>query len=153
MGKLLDERLVFMDADVSTAEEAIRLMGKRLEDCGYVRKGYADMVLAREREFPTGLPGKKVCIAIPHTDSSLVNRAAIGVIVPRHTVPFDLMGEPGTRLDVGLILPLVIKDSGQQIELLKEMMGIIQDADRLERICASQNAREILELLQPLEEA
>lgn len=153
MGKLLDKRLVFVDADVKTSEDAIRLMAARLQDCGYVNEGYAEMVIERERVFPTGLPGKTMCIAIPHTTPTLVNKAAIGVIVPKKPVRFDMMGEPGTALEVSLIMPLVIKDSGQQIELLKEMMHVIQDSPRLERIRASKDADEILGLLHSLEEA
>ena len=153
MQKLLDERLVFIDADVKTSEEAIRLMAARLEECGYVNPGYAEMVIDREKVFPTGLPGKTMCIAIPHTNPTLVNKPAIGVIVPKETVQFDMMGDPGTKLDVSLIMPLVIKDSSKQIELLKEMMHVIQDTERLERIRASKDVGEILELLKPLEVA
>ena len=90
MSKLLDERLVFIDADVKTSEEAIRLMAGRLQEY---------------------------------------------------------------KLDVKLIMPLVIKDSGQQIELLKAMMHVIQDSDRLAKIRASRNKAEILDLLSSLEEA
>lgn len=153
MQQLLDERLVFIDADVSTAEDAIRLMAARLEECGYVSPGYAEMVIEREKVFPTGLPGKTMCIAIPHTDPTLVNKPAIGVIVPRNTVSFDMMGKPGTKLDVSLIMPLVIKNPAKQIELLKEMMHVIQDGERLEKIRASTNAAEILDLLRSLEGA
>lgn len=153
MQQLLDERLVFIDADVSTAEDAIRLMAARLEECGYVSPGYAEMVIEREKVFPTGLPGKTMCIAIPHTDPTLVNKPAIGVIVPRNTVSFDMMGEPGTKLDVSLIMPLVIKSPAKQIELLKEMMHVIQDGERFEKIRASTNAAEILDLLRSLEGA
>lgn len=153
MGKLLDERLVFIDADVRTSEEAIRLMAGRLQECGYVEEGYAEMVIEREKVFPTGLPGKAMSIAIPHTDPTLVNRAAIGVIVPKESVEFDMMGEPGTKLDVKLIMPLVIKDSDQQIELLKAMMHVIQDSERLTKIRASKDKSEILDLLSELEEA
>lgn len=153
MGKLLDERLVFIDADVHTSEEAIRLMAGRLQECGYVEEGYAEMVIEREKVFPTGLPGKAMSIAIPHTDPTLVNRAAIGVIVPKESVEFDMMGEPGTKLDVKLIMPLVIKDSDQQIELLKAMMHVIQDSERLTKIRASKDKSEILDLLSELEEA
>ena len=113
----------------------------------------AEMVIEREKVFPTGLPGKTMCIAIPHTNPTFVNKAAIGVIVPKKPVKFDMMGEPGTSLNVSLIMPLVIKASGQQIELLKEMMHVIQDSPRLERIRASRDADEILGLLHSLEEA
>ena len=153
MSKLLDERLVFIDADVKTSEEAIRLMAGRLQECGYVNEGYADMVIAREKVFPTGLPGKEMSIAIPHTDPTLVNKPAIGVIVPKESGEFSMMGEPEHKLDVKLIMPLVIKDSGQQIELLKAMMHVIQDSDRLAKIRASRNKAEILDLLSSLEEA
>ena len=153
MGKLLDERLVFIDADVHTSEEAIRLMAGRLQECGYVEEGYAEMVIEREKVFPTGLPGKAMSIAIPHTDPTLVNKPAIGVIVPSESVDFDMMGEPGTKLDVKLIMPLVIKNSDQQIELLKAMMHVIQDSERLTKIRASKDRAEILDLLSELEEA
>ena len=153
MSKLLDERLVFIDADVKTSEEAIRLMAKRLQECGYVNEGYADMVIAREKVFPTGLPGKAMSIAIPHTDPTLVNKPAIGVIIPESSVEFDMMGEIGTKLDVKLIMPLVIKNSDQQIELLKAMMHVIQDSERLTKIRESKDKAEIMGLLSSLEEA
>ena len=153
MSKLLDERLVFVDADVKTAEEAIRLMAGRLQECGYVNEGYADMVIAREKVFPTGLPGKEMSIAIPHTYPTLVIKPAIGVIIPKESVEFDMMGELGHKLDVKLIMPLVIKNSDQQIELLKAMMHVIQDSDRLAKIRASKDKAEILDLLHSLEEA
>ncbi len=153
MSKLLDERLVFIDADVKTSEEAIRLMADRLQECGYVNEGYADMVIAREKVFPTGLPGKAMSIAIPHTDPTLVNKPAIGVIIPKDSVEFDMMGEIGTKLDVKLIMPLVIKNSDQQIELLKAMMHVIQDSERLTKIRESKDKAEIMELLSSLEEA
>lgn len=153
MEKLLDERLVLLDANVETSEEAIRLMATRLEELGFVNPGYAQMVIDREKTFPTGLPGKTMCIAIPHTDPTLVNTAAIGVIVPRRPVKFDMMGEPGSALDVSLIMPLVIKDPKSQINLLKAMMRVIQDGDLLVQIRDSRDPKEIIELLHELEEA
>mgnify|MGYP001282271984 CR=1 FL=1 len=92
MNKLLDENLVFIDADVATSEDAINLMASRLRELGYVKEGYAQMVLDREKVFPTGLPGKSMCIAIPHTDPTLVVKPAIGVIVPKEPVEFSMWG-------------------------------------------------------------
>ena len=67
IGTLLDERLVVLDADVSSAEDCIRLMAGLFEQYGYVQPGYGDAVAAREKEYPTGLPGKGINLAIPHT--------------------------------------------------------------------------------------
>lgn len=153
MAKLLDERLIILDADVKTSEDAINLMAGRLEELGYVEHGYADMVCEREKVFPTGLPGKTMSIALPHTDPTLVNKAAVGVIVPKEPVKFKMMGGPETELDVKLIMPLVIKDPNNQLSLLKAMMGVIQDGDLLERIRASHDKQEIIECLHAIEEA
>ena len=54
IGTLLDERLVVLDADVSSAEDCIRLMAGLFEQYGYVQPGYGDAVAAREKEYPTG---------------------------------------------------------------------------------------------------
>ena len=153
MSKLLDKNLVFIDADVDTAEDAIRLMASRLQELGYVKEGYAQMVLDREKDFPTGLPGKSMCIAIPHTNPSLVIKPAIGVIVPRHPVEFSMMGEPDTKLQVSLIMPLVIKDSNKQIDLLRAMMYVIQDDELLRSVGTSKSPEEIVSLLHELDEA
>lgn len=153
MNKLLDNRLIFIDAEVSSSSEAIHLMADKLEELGYVEPGYGDAVCERERIFPTGLPGKTMGIAIPHTNNLLVNRPAIGVIIPKAPVVFDMMGEPGTHISAKLIIPLVIKDSDSQIDLLKEMMRVIQNGELLERIRGSRDKDEIIESLRCLEKA
>lgn len=65
MNKLLDENLVFIDAEVATSEDAINLMASRLRELGYVKEGYAQMVLDREKVFPTGLPGNRCALQFP----------------------------------------------------------------------------------------
>lgn len=152
MAKLLDERLIILDADVSCAEDAINMMASRLEEFGYVEPGYGEMVCEREKTFPTGLPGKTMAIALPHTNPTLVNKPAIGVIVPRRSVKFKMMGALETELDVELIMPLVIKEPNNQLRLLKAMMGVIQDGELLERIRNSKDKAEIIDCLQVIEE-
>ena len=58
--KKLNEALIVLDADVETAEDCIRLAGEMFEKNGYVNAGYADAVVEREKEYPTGLPGKGI---------------------------------------------------------------------------------------------
>ena len=108
---LLDERLVVLDADVETAEDCIRLMAGLFEKYGYVKPGYGDAVAEREKGFPTGLPGKGINLAIPHTNNALVNKPAVGVIIPRKPVEFAMMGQKDTKLSCEVVLPLVVQDS------------------------------------------
>ena len=150
--KLLNEEIIILDADVETAEDAIRMAGELFEKHGYVQEGYANAVIEREKEFPTGLPGKGINIAIPHTNNKLVNNPAVGVIVPKKPVQFCMMGMKDTVLDCELILPLVVKDAHQQIDMLKKMMHVISDGELLRKLKDSKSKTEIVSLLSTLEE-
>lgn len=152
MGALLDERLIVMDAEVHSAEDCIRLMADRFEEYGYVSSGYGDAVIEREETLPTGLPGKEINIAIPHTNNLLVNKPAVGVIIPREPVEFSMMGEKETKLNCEVVMPLVVKDSKQQIGMLKKMMKLIQNSELLRRIRDSKSKTEVMECLSSLEE-
>lgn len=149
---LLNESLIVIGAEVETAEDCIRLAAKLFEENGYVKEGYGDAVAKRELEYPTGLPGKGINIAIPHTNNQLVNHPAVGVIIPVKPVKFSMMGMKEQVLDCEVILPLVVKDSHQQIDMLKRMMQIIQDSEILTKIRNSENKAEIISLLGSLEE-
>lgn len=153
IGTLLDERLVVLDADVSSAEECIRLMAGLFEQYGYVQQGYGDAVAAREKEYPTGLPGKGINLAIPHTNNQLVNAPAVGVIIPRRPVEFAMMGMKEKKLSCEVVIPLVVQDTKRQLAMLKKMMKIIQDGELLRRLRDSKDKAEILGCLSSLEES
>ena len=151
IGMLLDGRLIVLDADVHSDKDCIRLMAKRFEECGYVRAGYEEAVIEREKDLPTGLPGKGINLAIPHTNNEFVIKPAIGVIIPREPVAFSMMGMKETKLSCEVVMPLVIKDSKQQIGLLKKIMKIIQDGELLARMKNSKSKEEIMDCLSSLE--
>ena len=153
IGTLLDERLVVLDADVSSAEDCIRLMAGLFEQYGYEQPGYGDAVAAREKEYPTGLPGKGINLAIPHTNNQLVNAPAVGVIIPRRPVEFAMMGMKEKKLSCEVVIPLVVQDTKRQLAMLKKMMKIIQDGELLRRLRDSKDKAEILGCLSSLEES
>lgn len=135
-----------------SAEDCILLMATRFEKYGYVKPGYANAVLEREKNLPTGLPGKKFNIAIPHTNNELVIKPAVGVIIPREPVEFRMMGMKEKTLSCEIILPLVVKDSKHQIGMLKKMMKIIQDVQLLQCMKDSKSQAEVLDCLSSLED-
>ncbi|WP_040213218.1 PTS sugar transporter subunit IIA [Clostridium polynesiense] len=149
---LLNKDLIVLEADVSSAEECIRLAADLFEKYGYVKEGYGDAVVEREKIYPTGLPGKGINIAIPHTNNKLVNKPGIAVILPKNSVGFTMMGTDDKVLDCEIIIPLVIYDSHMQIEVLKKMTKIIKDGEVLKKIRDSKSKKEILNCLCSLEE-
>ena len=138
---------------MSSAEDCIRLMAGLFEQYGYVQPGYGDAVAAREKEYPTGLPGKGINLAIPHTNNQLVNAPAVGVIIPRRPVEFAMMGMKEKKLSCEVVIPLVVQDTKRQLAMLKKMMKIIQDGELLRRLRDSKDKAEILGCLSSLEES
>ena len=149
---LLNKNLIIMNADVSSAEECIRLTAGLFYKYGYVKEGYGEAVVEREQNYPTGLPGKGVNIAIPHTNNKLVNKPGIAVIIPKRPVKFTMMGTDDNILDCEIIIPLVVFDSHMQINMLKKMTKIIQDEKLLKMILDSKNEEEVIACLISLEE-
>lgn len=150
--KLLNKDLIIMNADVFSAEQGIRLAADLFLKYGYVKEGYGDAVVEREKNYPTGLPGKGINIAIPHTNNKLVNKPGIAVIIPKKPVKFTMMGTDDEILDCEIIIPLVVFDSHMQINMLKKMMKIIQNGELLKMIRDSKSKEEILACLISLEE-
>ena len=145
--KVLDEALIHLDVD-----EAIAYMSKILLENGYVKEGYAERVIHREKDFPTGLIGTGRGIAIPHTTSDFANQPAICVLIPRRPIPFIMMGTTNQPVMAEIIFPLVVTNSADQLELLKKIMSLLKDNDMLDQLVACKNRADILALLRFLEE-
>jgi PTS system galactitol-specific IIA component len=150
---LLNEKFIILQAEVETAEDCIQLMAERFYKYGYVKEGYAQAVMDREKEYPTGLPGKEICIAIPHTNSEYVNKPVVGVIVPQKPVQFRMMGTEDTVLNCEIIIPLVVKDSKMQLSMLQKITKIINDSELLRRIKQAKEKSEVITLLSCLQES
>ena len=78
-GIKLDNIMVGLEAKDNG--DAIMKMVECLAGNGHVNKGYYDDVMAREAQYPTGLPTEGVRIAIPHANSEHILDSTIGVAV------------------------------------------------------------------------
>lgn len=149
---LLNEKLIILNSDVESAEDCIRTVGKLFYEHGYVEEGYIDEVIEREKVYPTGLPGKGICIAIPHTTNQRVIKPGIGLLIPKKPIQFAMMGTKDSMLECEIVMPLVIKDSNSQISTLKKLMAVIQDGELLKHIRDSKDISEVMGWLNVLED-
>ena len=147
MKTMLNENLIFQDLDFSTADEALEYLAGELHQQGLGVEDYVDAVLAREKEYPTGLPAK-INVAIPHTDSKYVNEPSVAVGILNQPVQFKSMENPDNILDVQIIMMLAIKDPNNQIEFLQSVISLIQDESALEDILSSGDKNKIKEILE-----
>jgi PTS system galactitol-specific IIA component len=151
--KLLNEDLIHLDVDVNTSEEAIKFMAEILEKNGYVQKEYCEKVIDREKVFPTGLQGKTLGLAIPHTDPEFAIKPAVCMIVPKKPVVFGQMaGTPDQTINAEVIMPLVISDGKTQVDILRKLTYLLEDGEKLKCIRDSKSKKEIIEILSYLEE-
>lgn len=145
---MLDKDLILIKIKAESPEEIIKKLAELMLAKKYVKESYLNEVLKREKEFPTGLPTQEFGVAIPHTDSSHVNRSAIAIATLEKPVIFKMMGSPEKDVSVRLVMLIAIDNPNKQLKLLKNLMEIFQDNGLLEKIYNAEGRDEILKLLE-----
>ncbi|MCL5045994.1 MAG: PTS sugar transporter subunit IIA [Actinobacteria bacterium] len=115
----------------ATWEEAIRRLARPLKDRGYVKDSYSDAVVAREREFPTGLLVGDTNVAIPHADAEHVMTSSLAVGFLEYPIKFQRMDDPAESVDVGVVFLLAVANPDEQTDALSKVMDLIRDQDFL----------------------
>jgi PTS system galactitol-specific IIA component len=148
----LDKELIAFDVEANNSDDIIRLGADLLYRNHYVKEGYGDAVREREKEYPTGLPGNEISVAIPHTTCGMVYKPAVAVMIPKQPIEFIQMGTIGERIDCEIVFMLVIKDSNEQLTMLKKVMQVIQNGELLRKIKRTKDKNKIIEYLSLLDE-
>lgn len=135
--------LIVPHLKVRNCTEAIQTLGDLLFDGGYVRETFVEAVLEREKIFATGLPTAEIQVAIPHADIEHVIRPAIAIGVLDEAVEFGEMGNPDETVNVNIVCMLAVSKSETLVSLLKNLVGIFQNADVLHQIIDAKDAVKI----------
>ena len=115
-------------------EDIIKKLASPLINDGMVVTDFADHVLARENNFPTGLPVEPVGVAIPHTDHKHVRHNAISVGILPEPVMFEDMGGEPEPVPVRVIFMLALGESNKQLNVLGWIMDVIQDSEFMQKL-------------------
>lgn len=147
----LNESLMVLGMEASSSKEVFEQLGGILTQEGYTKDSYVEALIAREREFPTGLDMDGFGVAIPHTDVSHVKKAATGVAVLKKPVTFIQMGTDDEEVEVKLVFMLSVENPKGHIEELQKLLAIIQDKHVLEQLCEAEDAKKIIEIMKEKE--
>ena len=150
--KLLDKDLIELDVITESKDEILRYMGQKLLDKKIVKDTYPEAVVTREKEFPTGIPSKNLGIAIPHTVADHVVEPKVAISILKKPVEFQMMGEPGQKVQVSLIIMIAINNPDLQIDFLQKLVSIIEDHELLQKMKDSKSTDEVYKLLSFLNE-
>lgn len=126
----IDEQLIFLDMQYLDKLDAIKKMAQEMHIRGYVKKIYAEAVLKREEEFPTGLPEEGLGFAIPHAESEYVIKSAIAVAVLSKPVKFNLMGSIDQSSEVDVIFMLAIKRPEDHISIVGKIIDFLMSYEK-----------------------
>jgi 5'-methylthioadenosine phosphorylase len=112
--------------------------------------GMPEAVLAREAEFPTGLPTEPIGVAIPHADVEHVVTTTVALATLARPVVFHQMGgEDHDTVAVSIIVMLAVAEPKAQVAYLSRVIGAIQDADLCRALVAADDVEQVLDIFGP----
>ncbi|ATX71113.1 PTS system, galactitol-specific IIA component [Spiroplasma clarkii] len=114
----------YFDVRVQDFAELIAKFSQIFITKGYVNVDWAQSMLTREKNYPTGLDMGAHCIAIPHTYSEFVQTSLIVPVVLQQKIPFVHMGSQENIIDVEVIFFLLIKEPHQQVDVLAKILNL-----------------------------
>lgn len=114
-------------------EDVFHHLADKLIAEGFVKESYREAIFKREEDFPTGIALEHHAVAIPHCEAEHALKPAIYFIRPDKAVKFNRPDEDGT-VNAELIIALVVTDPQDQLAILRELFGKLQDNDFIEQL-------------------
>ena len=146
---VISEKLIELALDVPSKEQAIRILADNLYALDYVKEGYYENVVRREKEFPTGLPSV-IPISVCHTEAQYVNQSSMAVGTLAHPIEFQEMGTPERTVRAEIVFLLALNDPKDQVPWLKKMASVFKNREALETIRDAKSKPELAEYLRGL---
>lgn len=145
---LFNEELIILNLEAKDDKDAIRQLANRLFKAGYVKESFIEAIIEREANYPTGLSSGDMGVAIPHTDATHVNKAALAIGILKEPVKFHMMGMPEESVSVNIIFMMAIDEPSKHLEMLKTLMTIFQQNDLLNRMRKARKFEEIANIFE-----
>ncbi len=141
--KLTNKRLISIDLDVETKEEAIRYLVKKLaqEDKLHSEVEFYEAVMDREKLSPTGL---EAGLAIPHGKSKTVKEAAFAVAKLKKPIEDWESIDENNKVELVFLLAIPEAEAGStHLKVLSELAQKIANPKYREALSKSKTANEL----------
>mgnify|MGYP003266884282 CR=1 FL=1 len=149
---MIHKELIYINLQAKKKEDVIEKLADELFSAGKVKETFKEAVLAREKEYPTGLPLGNYNIAMPHTFAQHVVEPAIAVAKLETPVIFTEMGTTDTELPVSLIMMMAVSEPKEQVGLLKKILQVFSDNEVLQELMESTTVQDMYETLKYIDE-
>ena len=142
----LDKDIVFNQLSFKNQEELFKFASQVLEDKQYVKPSFYTAIVAREKQYPTGIEVNGVNVALCHTDAEHIIENKIMVLKLDEPIEFKSM-ETLEYIDVKLVFILLLNDPALHLEVLQNISTILQDETYLNEIYTTQTKENLFDLL------
>jgi transcriptional antiterminator len=143
---IIDEDLIFKDLKVDKSSDVIRVMGSALLKKGFVKEGFINLVIEKEKNFPTGL-NTPIPIALPHADSSYAIKEGFSIAVLKQPVYFKDMSDPKKILRVKLVIMPVLLPNGTYNTFFYKLIEKMRDIKIERKLVFARNIKETKEII------
>jgi multiphosphoryl transfer protein len=136
----LPQSNIQLEAQVANKEQAIRAVGDLLVQNQFIRPGYVESMLGREKVANTYLGNG---ISIPHglpKDRELILRTGIAVL----QVPQGVEWNPGEKAT--LVVGIAAR-SDEHLELLANLTHVLGDEQTVQRLSTTRDSQDIIQAL------
>lgn len=148
--QFIDSNIININMDCTTKEEFFKEIHNKVFSLGYVTENFGEKVLEREKVFPTAVNLEEYGACIPHTDAEYIKEQFIAVCTFKDEVIFNSMEDENEEVKVKLAFVLGLNQPHNQLKVLTELMGIMQNKELIEKIVKSENKEEVLTLIKSL---
>lgn len=138
----LSAKHIHLNLAAENKTQAIRFVGQKLVEGGYVEPEYIEAMLAREKLTPTYL-GES--IAVPHGTIEAKDRVLkTGIVICQYPegVQFGEESDEIARLVIG-----IAAQNNEHIEVITRITSALDEDGVIERLCETQDVQEVLEIL------
>ena len=148
--KFINEELIFNKRDCKTKEEFFKMVHDKAFAKGFVKEEFYEKVLNRENTFPTGINLGEYGVAIPHTDAEYIEKEFIAICNFEDHIVLNSMEDENEKVNVKLAFVLGFNQPHNQLSALQELMGVIQNAEMVEKLINAKEKDEVVKLIESL---
>lgn len=143
----IKEELIFLHLNVLNRNDLFKKLSDIFYEKDYVTEEFYDFIVARETNYPTGLDLSEYTVAIPHGNPEYIKQPFIAIASLEKPIKMNRMDAPETEIEVDLFFILGLDDGEGHLNLLKEVIGQIQQADFVNSLKAAQTSKKIMEIV------
>lgn len=140
----IKEELIFLKQSVIDRAELFQQLSDIYMEKGYVGEGFHAFLSERENNYPTGLELESYTVAIPHGDPEHIKESFISVVTLERPIKMSKMEDSDVEIDVDLFFVLGLADGTQHLEILRKIVGLIQQKAFVTKLKQAASPHEVL---------